>query len=129
MAVQTLGQQRSRHAWEAVQDVKGRLGGDFEKNFADRAKKMPARIRTSGLGQTVAYMRAKREGLEVLQAVASWCHKQGLVKSADSTALLMQFNSGSAAELRMLTGEVMAYLEWLVRFADAESEKKQKEKK
>jgi len=116
MPLETLAQQRARHAWDEVQKAKKR--SDFEKRFADPAKKMPARIRASGLGQTVAFMRAK-EGSEVLKAVAGWCHLSGLIKESSEEGLLIQFKDGTAADLRQLTAEALAYLEWLVRFADA----------
>ncbi len=117
MALKTLAQQRAQHAWDVVQQALERP--DFEKRFANPAKKMPARVRSSGLGQTVAFMRAK-EGGDVLKAVAGWCHQYGLIKECSEEGLLIQFKDGTAADLRYLTGEALAYLEWLVRFADAE---------
>jgi CRISPR-associated protein Cmr5 len=116
MALQTLAQQRAKHAWDAVQAALHR--SDFEKKFADPAKKMPARIRASGLGQTVAFMHAK-EGGDVLEAVAAWCQQGGLINQANEEGLLIQFKEGTAADLRQLTAEALAYIEWLVRFADA----------
>ena len=116
MALETLAQQRAKHAWDEVQKATKRT--EFEKRFADPAKKMPARIRASGLGQTVAFMRAK-EGGDVLKAVAGWCHQFQLTKEPTEESLLIQFKDGTAADLRQLTAEALAYLEWLVRFADA----------
>jgi CRISPR-associated protein Cmr5 len=116
MALQTLAQQRAKHAWDAVQAALQR--SDFENKFADPAKKMPARIRASGLGQTVAFMRAKGGG-DVLEAVATWCQQGGLINQANEEGLLIQFKEGTAADLRQLTAEALAYIEWLVRFADA----------
>lgn len=127
MAVATLAQQRAKHAWDAVQNAKTSRGADFEKKFADPAKKMPARIRACGLGQTVAFMRTK-EGADVLAAVAGWCHQRGLTKEPGEKPLLIQFNNGTANDLRMLTAEALAYLEWLVRFADGERPPKEKGK-
>jgi hypothetical protein len=39
-------------------------------------------------------------------------------KQARADALLIQFKDGDANQLRHLTAEALAYLEWLVRFAD-----------
>jgi CRISPR-associated protein Cmr5 len=118
MAVRTLGQERAQHAWEAVQAAKEGLGGEFKERFATPAKKMPARVRTSGLGQTVAFMRLK-EGAEVVKAVADWCRRRGLIgKAGGEEELLERFRKGTAADVRQLTAETLAYLEWLVRFAD-----------
>jgi hypothetical protein len=63
-------------------------------------------------------MRAK-EGGEVLKVVTDWCHRTGIITQATEDALMIQFKDGDAAQLRQLTGEALAYLEWLVRFADA----------
>jgi CRISPR type III-B/RAMP module-associated protein Cmr5 len=114
MALATLAQQRAKHAWAEVEKAFQRP--DFEKRFADPAKKMPARIRASGLGQTVAFMRAK-EGSDVLNAVESWCLRD-TPKEARTDALMAQFKDGDATHLRHLTAEALGYLEWLVRFAD-----------
>lgn len=116
MALVSLSQQRAKHAWEAIQKASQR--SDFGKAFADPAKKMPARIRASGLGQTVAFMRAK-EGGEVLKVVTDWCHLRKLTKESGEDSLMIQFNDGTADDLRLLTAEALAYLEWLVRFSDA----------
>jgi CRISPR type III-B/RAMP module-associated protein Cmr5 len=114
MALATLAQQRAKHAWTEVEKAFQRP--EFDKKFADPAKKMPARIRASGLGQTVAFMRAK-EGGDVVDAVESWCLRD-MPKQARADALLIQFKDGDANQLRHLTAEALAYLEWLVRFAD-----------
>ena len=120
MALATLAQQRAKHAWAEVEKASTRP--DFEKKFADPAKKMPARIRASGLGQTVAFMRAK-EGGDVLNAVESWCLRD-TPKEARADALMIQFKDGDAGQLRFLTAEALAYLEWLVRFADGKRKSK-----
>lgn len=142
MAPQTLAQQRARHAWDEVQEGKKRLATEcreelarkgkrlspadlekaelkkFDDKFAGPAKKMPIRIRASGLGQTVAFMCAK-EGGEVVAALTAWCRQRELINQASDDALMIQFKDGTAADLRQLTAEALAYLEWLVRFADA----------
>jgi CRISPR-associated protein Cmr5 len=116
MALATFAQQRAQHAWDEVQKAAARPD-EFEKKFADPAKKMPVRIRASGLGQTAAFMRVK-EGDAVLGAVTRWCHLAGVLADSSTDSLLIQFKDGDVAQLRHLTAEVLAYLEWLVRFAD-----------
>ena len=111
MALQTLAQQRAKHAWNAVE--RARTLADFDKEFVDPAKKMPVRIRTSGLGQTIAYLRAKKEAAQVRGALADWCHKRGLIPRNHEDELLVQFKDGSAASLWQFTAEALAYLEWL----------------
>lgn len=115
--IQSIGQRRAAHAWEQVKaafaDSKG-----FEE-FADNAKKLPMRIRASGLGQSFAFLAAKQKAPGLRKAIASWCRERGLVAEAGEDAIGEKFRACSAAELRLLTAEILAYLEWVVRFADA----------
>lgn len=119
MALRTLAQERARHAWEQVGKAWQKAGADFEQQVADPARKIPMRIRNAGLGQTVAYLRAKDEAPEVVRALSAWCHSRGLITRNDPEEFLIQFKDGPAAKLRLLTAEVLAYLEWYVRFAQA----------
>lgn len=123
MGIRTLGQMRAEHAWNMVDDSKARLGPVFDKDFADAAKKMPMRIRASGLGQTLAFLRAKNQAQAVMEAMTGWCKQRGIGAGGEA-GLLDVFRKGDAAELRRATAECLSYLEWLVRFADARREKK-----
>ncbi|MBM4459508.1 MAG: type III-B CRISPR module-associated protein Cmr5 [Chloroflexi bacterium] len=53
---QTLEQERAARAWECIADVKPK---DFKGKYRTIATKLPAHITTSGLGQTLAFLRAK----------------------------------------------------------------------
>ena len=58
----TLDQHRAKHAWEAVQRAKRRDGlhqDQDPKKFGGQAKKLPVRIMASGLGQALAFLKAK----------------------------------------------------------------------
>ena len=119
MATKTLGQQRAAHAWEAVERAARAMGDNFAKEFGDRAKKMPMQIRASGLGQVVAFLRAKGYAEGVRGALAGWLSVQKITRSDSPDALMELFRNGTAADLRRATAESLAYLEWLMRFADA----------
>lgn len=120
MATKTLGQQRAAHAWNAVERAFQALPGEkFSKEFADPAKKLPMQIRSSGLGQVLAFHRSKGQASAVREALGSWCKEQGITRSDSADALLELVRTGPAASLRRATAESLAYLEWLVRFADA----------
>lgn len=119
MALTALAQQRAKHAWDEVEKACNKPG--FKDEFARPAKKMQARIRASGLGQTVAFMQAKGEGSDVLKAVETWCLRD-TPKEARADGLMVQFKDGDVGRLRQLTADALAYLEWLVRFADGKGE-------
>ena len=113
MSMQTLSQRRAKHAWGVVEKQRG--FPDFEE-FADQAKKLPMHILTSGLGQSLAFLRSKRKAPELLAALTSWM--QDYQKGTPSE-LLDRITQGDSEFQRLATSESLAYLEWLVRFADA----------
>ncbi|MBC7350996.1 MAG: type III-B CRISPR module-associated protein Cmr5 [Thermogutta sp.] len=120
----TLDQRRAEHAWQAVQAAKNNKDVDFEK-FHGQAKKLPVRIIASGLGQALAFLKAKNYAPKLLVALGDWVldkrvNPDSKKPEPDDMALLKAVVEGDAEFLRWATDEVLAYLQWLVRFADAE---------
>lgn len=121
---QTLDQRRAAHAWEAIQEVK-QCGQAEQKEYAGEAKKLPIRIMTSGLGQSLAFLLAKSKGKKpnlilLHKHLTGWTlQKRGLPGSVPDS-LLQSIIKGDADFLRLATDEVLAYLQWLNRFAEAE---------
>ncbi len=129
----TLDQRRARHAWDAV----ARIGNDprarsSASGYRREAKRLPVRILTAGLGHALAFLCAKAgSGKEesantaLLRDVADWVlDKRGNPDSAADrpapNALIEKIVAGDATFLRITTDEVLAYLQWLTRFAEAE---------
>ena len=54
----TLEQRRAASAWANVEDVHTH-GTSYEKEYGQLARSAPADIQTNGLGQTLAFWRAK----------------------------------------------------------------------
>lgn len=119
--VKTLDQRRAQHAWKAIQNIKNDSGAE---HYAREAKKLPMRIMSAGLGQALAFLRAKaseKPGLEQLhQDLTDWVFQGRGLQGAVSNSLLRSIIEGDAVFLRRATDEVLAYLEWLNRFAEAE---------
>jgi len=95
------------------------------KKFGGQARKMPTRIVASGLGQALAFLKAKDYAPDLLVALGDWVlHKPtdgfnaARSKPADD-ALLKAVIMGSADTLRQATDEALAYLQWLNRFCEA----------
>jgi CRISPR-associated protein Cmr5 len=119
----TLDQRRAKHAWEAVQAEK--KAGANAKKYGGQAKKLPTRIMTSGLGQALAFLHAKKYAPELLKDIADWVlDKRGNPASSrpkpDEKALVEAIVKGDSDFLRRATDETLAYLQWLDRFAEAE---------
>jgi len=110
----TLEQKRAQHAWNAVQEMKE---NEKSKEEGRETKKMPVRIITAGLGQSLAFLEAKKNGEILRRKLSDWINQRIPAKESD---LLNRIKDGDSDFLRRATDEAMAYLQWLVRFAEAE---------
>ena len=119
----TLDQQRAKHAWEAVQRAKAGQGPHAKqsaKKFGGQAKKLPIRIMASGLGQALAFLAAKGEAPSLIVELSNWVNTRIKPGSGSELPLLDRIIQGDSDFLRRATDEVLAYLQWLTRFAEAE---------
>ncbi len=123
----TLDQQRAKHAWEAIQRVCAWKESTKRKDYAGQAKKLPIRLMTSGLGQALAFILAKADKKEkpdpcrqLHKDLSDWTLTHRKLPGKHPDSLLKSVCYGDAVFLRRATDEVLAYLEWLNRFAEAE---------
>jgi CRISPR-associated protein Cmr5 len=119
----TLDQRRASHAWGAVQRAKQKQGPHQEqkpKKFGGQAKKLPVRIMTAGLGQALAFLKAKGYAPGLLAELTDWINQRMPPQGNEPKDLLERIIEGNADVLRRATDEVLAYLLWLNRFAEAE---------
>jgi CRISPR-associated protein Cmr5 len=126
---QTRDQQRAKHAMQAVEAIltgPKKLAPEKAKKFGGQARKLPTRIVASGLGQALAFLKAKDYAPDLLTALGDWV--LGVVKPTDDVkklltkpdeALLKAVILGTSDYLRQATGEALAYLQWLNRFCEA----------
>lgn len=126
----TLDQRRARHAWESVARIK-RRPGDVQKAYRREAKRLPVRTLTAGVGHALAFLKAKAKNNdandELLRDVADWIiDKRKKPGSPDERpragALIEKIVTGDGTFLQVTTDEVLAYMQWLTRFAEAELE-------
>ena len=122
----TLDQQRARHAWGAIQRV-SEWKESKRKDYAGQAKKLPIRLMTSGLGQALAFILAKADNRDepdpcqqLHEDLTKWTLVHRKLPGKHPESLLKSICYGDAVFLRRATDEVLAYLEWLNRFAEAE---------
>jgi CRISPR-associated protein Cmr5 len=127
-ALRTLEQERAKHAWDCVQEVKDK---PFAGDYRTIAVKVPSLIVTNGLGQTLAFLKAKGKGEpgnehEVLyRHLADWV---GRKVNADGDLLSWLVNTATSQQYRLATMEALALLQWLKRFAEAELPKGREER-
>lgn len=126
----TLEQRRAGHAWSRIEAVRQEFNRQQQDEYAGQAKKMPTRIITSGLGAALAFLLAKaRSGtrdekphfVRLHHDLTDWVIRQRpLAAARHKDSLLQSVIDGDADFLRLATDEVMAYLLWLNRFAEAQ---------
>ncbi len=119
----TLDQRRASHAWDVVQRAQKKEGHHEKqdpKKFGGQAKKLPTRIMAAGLGQALAFLKAKNYAPGLLAEMSDWISTRIPPKRGEPKDLLERIVRGDSDFLRRATDEVLAYLVWLARFAEAE---------
>lgn len=120
----TLDQRRAAHAWKAIATIKSDQA--IKKSYGTEAKKLQTRILTAGLAASLAFLRAKghdqkTKGHDRLFAdLSDWTVKERNLDGGGRQDLLERIIKGNSLFLRRATEETLAYLQWLVRFAEAE---------
>lgn len=115
----TLDQIRAKHAWDVVMEIK-RTVRDAKK-LGRSAKKLPIRIMTAGLGPSLAFVEAKKEAPQLIEALSAWIAQRiPLTQAGEEKNLLRRIISGDSDFLRRATEEVLAWLQWFNRFAEAQ---------
>ena len=105
-------------------------GKEWKGRYGSVVRKLPSYILTNGLGQTLAFLKAKGKGEpgnehEVLyRHLADWV---GRKVNADGDLLSWLVNTATSQQYRLATMEALALLQWLKRFAEAELPKGREE--
>jgi CRISPR-associated protein Cmr5 len=116
---QTLDQKRARQAWENVKAVKKQ---PFEGDYGSLARRIPALVQTNGLGQTLAFLKAKGNDNKAHQVLYDHLSDWVVGQMGWRRELLVEVVERDTAGYRRATAEAMAFLNWLKRFAEAELE-------
>ncbi len=127
----TIEQQRGECAWKNIKDAKERLG-EKQKEYRSLARGLNAMIQMNGLGQTLAFLKAKGKGEQNGQAmqtphgllfvhVSNWVGEQMNTKGKSLLDWIVDSETSREA-YRRATAECMAFGIWLKRFAEAELE-------
>lgn len=121
-----IEQERAQAAWEAVAAFKSRHNKDERDRYAALAKKFPMMVLTNGLGQTLAFLRAKgkTEHQALYHDFSAWVSKQIYQRNDDKLLeRLMGVEPGVRGDsntYRRALVETLAFAAWLKRFVEAE---------
>jgi CRISPR-associated protein Cmr5 len=118
---------RKRSSLKDLRKLRTPQGEDWKKGYGSLARKVPMLVLTNGLGQTLAFLKAKGkndpadEHTVLFRHLSSWVLSQ-VDPSADASNgdLLRWVLQNDSAAYRRATMEALAFLTWLERFAEAE---------
>lgn len=113
----TLEQGRALHAYNAAQ--KGIK--DFKKDYLSFVNDMPMLIKTNGLGAAIAFATYKNKAsMLVYEQLKDWLTEKdpkGLIELKANERLSGKLTEINSTEYKAVTIEVMAWLNWLRKFA------------
>ena len=116
--VSTLEQGRASEAYKYVLEAKKKLGNK-EKEYKSYVKKLPVMIKTNGLGQTLAFVKAKNDTYALIyKQLEDWLKKCPNSVIRYDKDLVESVISLDSKEYRLATAEALSLLSWLRRFAD-----------
>lgn len=128
-----LEQGRAEFAYRCVEEVKASKD-HIQKNYRSYARKLPQMILSNGLGQTIAFVYAKKENGDAYDLI--YKHLTEYLKSECVASIRMPNNQNELIEwiislnsynYRHLTEEILAFLKWLKRFAEGMIEAEEEE--
>lgn len=119
---QLTEQARAAFAWSKIEEVENKHP-DEKKNYGTQARKLPSMLQTNGLGQTLAFLRAKGKGKEgnsynlLADHCSQWVKNQLRIQT-DQDLLVWVIQQPSDA-YRRATTESIAFAIWLRCFVEA----------
>ena len=128
MVIQTKQQQRAEFALKSLEEFKG---SGVKKEYSQFIVGMPNMILSNGLGQSLAFLKAKsskKERAFVFKVLKDYLQKEyysDFEGVSDDFEFLGKINSISQSTYIKMQEEVLKMLEWLKRYARAfENDKK-----
>jgi len=120
----SLEQRRALRAWGCVKIIKDSsdIKKEFREGYAQAARGAPADIQTNGLGQTLAFWRARgsKDKFAYYQTLwtdlSVWLNTRLDMNGQD----LLEWALANSSNYRRATAEAIAFLVWLKRFAEVE---------
>ena len=120
-----LEQGRANFAYEFAKNV----NSDLKDKFKSHVKSFPMLIKTNGLGASIAFLFSKgdKEGgvyKLVGNSIVEWLKKDnkytkyGLTRLNNLQTLTEDITKLNSFNYRALTNEILAYFNWLRRFAE-----------
>jgi len=118
--LRSLEQERANYAWKCIQEVKNLNNEETEKKYRSYVRRASTLIQINGLGNTLAFYKSKKdEAYDLLyEHINKWFKKQ--FKSQDNILNWIISEKTSIIDVFRITKEIIALLNWMKRFAEAE---------
>jgi CRISPR-associated protein Cmr5 len=117
-------EEQSKRLRERLQSLQSEKGSeDWRGKYGSVVRKLPSYILTNGLGQTLAFLKAKGESKLGNEHEILYRHLADWVRSkvhANGDFLDWLVSKATSQQYRLATMEALALLQWLKRFAEAE---------
>lgn len=121
--MENIEHERAKEAWSCVDYVNSEEGDKFKKEYRSVVMKTPIMIITNGLGQTLAFLKAKGKNdknkpeEKLYRDIENWLDRrvQWKAKGELMEKIIVLPNN----QFRFATAEALSFLSWLKRFADA----------
>jgi CRISPR-associated protein Cmr5 len=114
---QTIEQERAAFALAKVRGIPTN-----QDKFKTQLRKLPARLHTNGLGQTVAFYLSARQGkpeFVICGWLGEWLLRDGNPYHGVQGTLINAITQQDEAKYRAASTEARALANWLKRFAEA----------
>lgn len=116
-----IEQGRAKYAYKCAEEA-SKLGENSPKEYKSHVKKLPMMIKTNGLGATLAFIKTKSDkAYETLyRHLFAWVKEDPnrVITWKENEDFTKQVISLNSDEYRLVTIEIMSFLNWLRRFAD-----------
>jgi len=117
-------EERSKRLRERLQSLQSEKGGEeWKGKYGSVVRKLPSYILTNGLGQTLAFLKAKGKGEPGNEHEVLYQHLEGWLRrqlGINGNLLDWLVSKATSQQYRLATMEALALLQWLKRFAEAE---------
>ncbi len=123
--ISKLEKGRAEFAYSCVKDALEKLDNKRQKEYRSYTRRIPTMILTNGLGQALAFVKAKSERGNAYELIYSQLteylksNSTARIKMpSDRSDLLEWVISCDSNEYRHIAQEILAFLNWLKRFAE-----------
>jgi CRISPR-associated protein Cmr5 len=125
--IQNINNDRAKDAYEYIEkNIKDEK--ELQKEFRTLARSFPTMVQVNGTCAAVAFLYAKKQSKtssgslknsahgKLLETLENWLRIKGFI--GVEVSLMKSLTSCSSEEYRLISKEIIAYTQWLKRFAE-----------